>query len=174
VLSTAQATVCAVDVLGDTAVVPLYRRDGSVADYALVDPSDHAAVTQYRWCLHPFGYAVRSVGPRSNRGQIRMHRTVMGLELGDPREVDHENRDRLDNRRANLRIVTRAQNLQNVPARGGASRHRGVTWDKRRDRWQAQAKLNGRQHFLGYFRSETDAAEAAAAWRAEHMTHAID
>ena len=48
-----------------------------------------------------------------------LHREVLGLTPGDGLETDHRNGDRLDNRRSNLRVATRAQNAQNVPARSG-------------------------------------------------------
>jgi hypothetical protein len=98
-----------------------------------------------------------------------MHREILGLEHGDPTEVDHRNGDPLDNRRQNLRVVSRAENAQNVPARGGTSPFRGVTWDKRKGRWMAQAKLGGRQRFIGYFDDDAEAGRAAAEWRRENM-----
>lgn len=42
-----------------------------------------------------------------------MHRFIMGLGPGDPREVDHLNHNGLDNRRENLRIVSHLENGQN-------------------------------------------------------------
>jgi hypothetical protein len=56
--------------------------------------------------------------------------------------------------------------------KGGSSRHRGVTWDKRRSKWRAQAVVRGRCHFLGLFSDEQDAASRAKAFRDEHMPYA--
>lgn len=110
-------------------------------------------------------------GPRSERPRqtFAMHRQILGLEAGDGCEVDHRNGDGLDNRRSNLRLVTRAQNKQNVSARGGYSKHRGVTFDRRRQKWKAQVKLNGTTHNVGRFDDELEAARAASAFRRQHM-----
>jgi hypothetical protein len=92
-----------------------------------------------------------------------MHRQVMGLGLGDPEKVDHWNRDKLDNRKENLRLATHAQNMMNVGAnRGATSTYRGVSWNGRLNKWIAS--FRGRH--LGCFDDELAAAARAAAERA--------
>jgi hypothetical protein len=86
----------------------------------------------------------------------------MGLAIGDPREVDHRDGDPLNNRRSNLRVVTSAQNAQNLAATLRSSRYRGVDWHKPRKRWRARATVGGVVHHLGHFSSEEQAAEAGA------------
>ncbi len=99
-----------------------------------------------------------------------MHRLILGLEAGDPLQADHINRDRLDNRRANLRAVTASQNRHNQGSRpGSSSTHRGVSWSEKRGRWEASVNVNGRAHFLGRFADELDAARVASEFRREHM-----
>lgn len=76
-------------------------------------------------------------------------------------EVDHINRDRLDNRRQNLRVVTRHQNAiwrQGLP--NSTSRFKGVGFHKSRNTWRAYIKVNGKSMNLGYFKYEEDAAYA--------------
>jgi hypothetical protein len=76
-------------------------------------------------------------------------------------QLDHINRDRQDNRIANLRECTNAENCQNVLAhRDGTSTVAGVSWQCNRKKWQAKICVNGRQHFLGYF-VDKSAAKAA-------------
>jgi hypothetical protein len=92
--------------------IPLTR--GQVA---LVDDEDYEAVMEYRWCMRETTagcmVAVRNApkhvtdGPR----QIQMHRWL--LKAGHRIEVDHINGNTLDNRRSNLRLATRSQNLAN-------------------------------------------------------------
>jgi hypothetical protein len=83
-----------------------------------------------------------------------MHRVIAGTPIG--METDHINRVKLDNRRANLRIVTHVQNIANI----GVRRHNssgfiGVCFDRRRQKWMAYAR-----RFVGYFETPEEAALA--------------
>jgi hypothetical protein len=155
--------------------IPLRGRAGAVRAVALVDADDAEAVLRYRWRLDSYGYAVRTVpGTRINQ---KLHRFLMALPHGDRRQVDHINRDPLDNRRCNLRIATNAENHQNLSSAGNAgssSRYRGVTWDKRYRKWHAQVTIKGRNHHLGYFEAEEEAARVAAEFRAERMPYSVE
>lgn len=157
--------------------LPLRARDGSVRAYALVSPEDFERVSKYRWCLNGKGYVRRG---RTLAGNVQqeffLHREIMGLppKKVDPREVDHENRNPLDNRRANLRIVTHAQNHHNRPANANGSGARGVFRYKDTNRWIARARLNGKPHHVGVFDTAEEAADAVRAWRLAHMSHATD
>jgi hypothetical protein len=154
--------------------IPLRGRDGELRAEALIDACD-AALDGLTWYLASHGYAV-SHAPRSSPGPrlIYLHRAVMGDACADL-EVDHINRNRLDCRRVNLRIVTHAQNMQNWPALAGkTSAHRGVFWDKGRRKWAAKVHLGGKGHNLGRFGSEEEAASAALAFRAEHMPFSVE
>lgn len=151
--------------------VPVYGRAGVVA-HAIVDDVD-AHVAAMRWNRSPAGYAQRKVRVDGRYRTVLMHRLILGLDRGDAREVDHRNRDRLDNRRENLRVGTAALNQQNregIP--NTSSRFRGVIWERQRKKWRAQVMLNGRTVTLGRFDHEEDAAAAASSWRAEHMPFA--
>jgi hypothetical protein len=156
--------------------VPLRRRDGTIRAVALIDAADAERVLAHRWCLDGAGYATRNVQlPNGKRTMLLLHRFLLGLEHGDPREVDHENRNPLDCRRSNLRIATTALNGQNRSAagnRGSSSRYRGVTWDKRTGRWKAIVCMGARTHNLGRFDDEAEAARVAADFRAQHMPFA--
>lgn len=150
--------------------IPLLRRDGSTRAAAMVDAGDAAIVTGHRWKLSvPGGYAATTIAGRT----VYMHRLLMGLEPGDPRTVDHINRTRLDNRRSNLRVVSRDENYQNVgSASGSTSRHRGVFWDKTKSAWIAHATLSRRYYNLGAYATEDEAAATAAEFRLRHMPFA--
>jgi HNH endonuclease/AP2 domain len=77
-----------------------------------------------------------------------------------PEFVDHINRDRTDNRWANLRPATATQNLANGKLRSdNTSGYRGVTWYKPYQKWMARILNKGDDHFLGYY----DTVEEAAA-----------
>jgi hypothetical protein len=73
--------------------------------------------------------------------------------------VDHINMDTLDNRRCNLRLATPAQNARNRRpySRCGL---KGVCFVPRKNKWQAQIWVSGREYFLGYHESKVGAALA--------------
>jgi hypothetical protein len=81
-----------------------------------------------------------------------MHRFILEIERGDPRQCDHKDRlNTLDNRRNNLR-VTLNQNQQNVGKyKNNTSGFKGVYWSTRDKKWEAQIKVNGENIYLGLF-----------------------
>lgn len=160
----------------DTTVrIPLRSRDGSVRAYALIDAADADWVNQWRWSRNAFGYAVRGARIDGHSYLFFLHRQLLGLAHRDGLDGDHINRDRLDNRRNNLRILTRAQNLQNVPSRTGTtSVHRGVSWDKTRGCWRATIQVGGKWKQLGRYPTEEAAADVARAARANMMPFSTD
>ncbi len=136
---------------------------------AIVDDEDYEWLSQFSWrvWIGPNNkYAVRSeytrgAGRGSKIGYFRMHREILGLSGDDASEVDHVNGDGLDNRRANLRVCSRSQNMTNVrKAPGKSSRYKGVSWHKGIGKWTAQIQVGGKLRYLGAFVSEEDAARA--------------
>jgi hypothetical protein len=78
-----------------------------------------------------------------------------------PKEVDHINRDTLDNRIENLRAATRKHNSYNMTSHEGASSgYLGVSWNKERKNWRAQIQIDGNKHNLGGYKGEVEAAIA--------------
>lgn len=161
---------------GLTAQIPLCARDGSIRAYALIDAVDVEWAAQWRWSLASGGYVQRGSGRRDDGRYrpLRLHREILGLSTGQPIEGDHRNRDRLDNRRANLRSVTRQGNAQNVPGRPRTSVHRGVSWNKNTKKWTVRVSAGGRYHYLGQFINEDEAAEVARAARRHLMPFSTD
>lgn len=79
------------------------------------------------------------------------------------RFLDHRNEDKLDNRIANLRNATRAQNRQNItrPYRSNTSGYTGVR--RFHHQWQAAISVDGKKYHLGTFNT---AEEGHAAYLA--------
>lgn len=78
----------------------------------------------------------------------------MGTGTEPPAELDHANRIRADNRLANLRPATRAQNGANGSGGKRTVAHglpRGVSWQKERGKYRSQVRRNGRNCTLGRF-----------------------
>jgi len=127
--------------------------------FALVDDEDYDKLNQFKWYISD-GYAVRDVLPRGIKHQtIRMHRMIVNTPKG--MDTDHINMDRLDNRRENLRVCNRSQNMLNTKAHSdNASGMKGVSWDKKKRKWRARIFINNREKWLGYFDQIIDAAHA--------------
>lgn len=81
--------------------------------FALVDNTDYNKVSKYKWCCSKQGHTFFAER-RLNNLLVRMHRFILKLKRGDRKEIDHINHNGLDNRRSNLRVCTRSQNLWNL------------------------------------------------------------
>lgn len=131
--------------------------DGSCA---IVDASDVEMLSHWTWRVSE-GY-VRAYGGMSADGKVqhvRMHRVIMAPDPGQ--DVDHINGDGLDNRRANLRLCHRRQNIRNQRKhRNNTSGYKGVFWQRDKGKWRASISKNYRSHHLGYFTGKTEAARA--------------
>jgi len=115
--------------------------------YTLVDDDDFIFLSQYKW-HYKNGYAARAVGPAGRQVRIWMHRVIMLAP--DGMDVDHINRDPLDNRKNNLRIATRKQNADNRGLfQNNKSGYTGVIFHK--GKWQASYRHNGKLIYLGRY-----------------------
>ena len=133
--------------------------------FAIVDDADFEWLSQWKWYAEPprkqkgagsscnIWYAVREKG-------IRMHREILGLKKGDGKQTDHRNGNGLDNKRVNLRICTRSENMQNLHHRNkkGAGKHQGV--HKQGRRWRAVIVKDGKRIHIGTYDLAKEAARA--------------
>ena len=119
----------------------------------LVDQDFLSQISQYSWHVSDSGYVVnRSEREGGCKTTIRLHRFVWELVNGpipDDMDIDHINRNRLDNRLENLRLATRSQNLANSPdryenqtgyrgvARRRNGKYRGYVWKDCKQHWTA-------------------------------------
>lgn len=119
-------------------------------------------VEDYVW-LKKFSWRLRHINGKPYmfvRG-FAMHQLVLVKEIPPEGklEIDHINRNSLDNRKSNLRWSNRQDNIRNCgPRSGGKSKYKGVSWHKHLGRWWATAFLNGKSVSLGYFEDEKQAA----------------
>jgi hypothetical protein len=130
------------------------------------DPDDAHLFENVRVRYHGSNwYAVVPIG----KGRLA-HRLIM--DATETHEtVDHINGDTLDNRRANLRIVTKAENGANrvKPHACNTSGYRGVSYDKFSGKWAAYVSPNYSKKHLGRYVDPVFAAAVAATWRALYM-----
>lgn len=128
---------------------------------ALVDDSDYERLAVLPWNHKVNGrrhYA--RTWHRSGGRTIwtLMHRLILAVPPG--MDIDHVNGNGLDNRRSNLRICTRSQNLANSRHTRGTSKFRGVSRDTSRGCWQTGISHQGKRIALGRFDTEEAAARA--------------
>lgn len=127
---------------------------------AIIDDADWHVVAAHKWCNVKSRTVDRSyAATKLNGKRVWMHCLLTGYSM-----TDHRDGDGLNNRRYNLRPCTNAQNCRNrrKPS-GGTSRFKGVCWNRQKDKWTAQIRMDKRTRHLGTFSTEE---EAAAAYRA--------
>jgi hypothetical protein len=131
---------------------------------AVIDAIDVPIVDGFFWIAKEHktrGGDIQTVYATSGIATLRLHRLITSAPAG--LEVDHIDGDGLNNRRANLRLATKAQNMKNRrPNRKSASGVKGVTWHKQNGKWQAQIMSDKDSHYLGYFETIEAAAKAYA------------
>lgn len=125
---------------------------------AIVDDSDYDWLMQWKWHARPnktTAYAVRTKQVNNKRFTVWMHREVLMNPTG--KQVDHINRNTLDNRKENLRPATPSQNQFNKTP---TQKHTGVYFHKRDKIWHATIGYGGKVHHLGNFQAEQEAIDA--------------
>ncbi len=139
--------------------IPLYNKHGDVVARTMVDDADYAVLAEYRWRLDRAprtNYAMRGIRRGTKNGKlgryfrVQMHRVILGLSAKDKRLSDHRNGNGLDNRRANLRICTKTENVRNARlSLANTSGYKGVFQNKNPNRWYAHIRVNTKLIHLG-------------------------
>lgn len=139
--------------------IPLTR-----GQFALVDDADFESLSKHKWSAHWAEdvngfYAERNIVRNGKRTTIRMNRVIMGEPKG--MQVDHINHKTLDNRRKNLRVVTRSQNQMNSLPRKNKSGYKGVAFYENKLRpYRVNIRVGGKQFHVGYYSTAKRAALA--------------
>lgn len=131
---------------------------------AIVDDEDYDRVSQFKWFYAKRGYAVRNIKHPDGLGSRgwtmqTMHRFI--LDKPEASQIDHISMDTLDNRRENLRIATKAQNMWNRNApRNNTTGIKGVGFVAATGKWRATIAANGSHMHIGTFSTKEEAAMA--------------
>ncbi len=140
-----------------TREVPL----GKSGKVAIVDADDYEMITRWKWQYIKSGYAnrVTNSGGRGKYINVLMHRVL--AKATEDVHVDHINGNKLDNRKSNLRLVSRSLNSAN---RGISTRNtsgfKGVSWENRSKKWLALVIKDGKRYQVGKFDDVISAAKA--------------
>lgn len=134
--------------------------------FVLVDDCDYEYLNQWKWCtgkLRNTFYAVRGSrrSESKKRKLIYMSKVILQRMEIKFKQVDHIDGNGLNNQRSNLRSATNQENLFNQGLRSdNTSGHKGVSWNKRVQKWQVCIRVNGKNKHLGLFDDIEDAARA--------------
>ena len=125
---------------------------------ALVDNEDFETLNRHQWFAAKKGktfYATRNIKVDGKRKTALMHWYVIG-----GKNIDHVDRNGLNNQKANLRFCNNQENQRNSRKRiNTSSKFKGVSFYKPRENWVARIGLNGKVINLGYFATEIEAAK---------------
>ena len=133
----------------------------SKGKFAFVDDEDFEYLNQWKWCIDDRNYAKRAVNINGKQSWIKMHRIIMNAP--GKMEVDHVNRNNLDNRKSNLRICTHSQNIANSKKPiTNTSGVKGVHWKKNNNKWESYIGYQGKKIYIGLF---DDIEKAAIAYK---------
>lgn len=138
----------------------------------VIDEADRSLIQERTWSIGGPGY-VTSNGRKGKYGSVTLHRFLMNPPKGFV--VDHINGNRLDNRRANLRIVRQKLNAQNQRlSRLNSTGFIGVSFVQRRSDigsptpYRAYARIGTRQKHLGYYATAEEAAQVSRRYREDN------
>lgn len=123
------------------------------------DIEDLPIIQSRSWYKDKDGYLAHCYYYNGKRCFVSFHRIIMGAKRNEV--VDHINKNRADNRKANLRICERTENDRN---RGlystNTSGVTGVHFDQKRGKWAASITYNNKRLFIGRFEFKEDAIRA--------------
>lgn len=139
----------------DVAKIVLRDLHGEVAGEAVIDIDDVNRCKKYKWHIRSSkGRTKYVVASLPENEKIHLHRFIIGYD--GPLDVDHINRNGLDNRKANLRIVTHAENTANNANTGIRKTEAG--------RYIASCCRNYKTHYIGTYDNYDEAVAARAAF----------
>lgn len=127
----------------------------------IVDDEDYWLMQKYMWNITTGGYVYCA------RLRNYLHRVINQTPKGF--HTDHINRDKLDNRRRNLRAVTASDNILNSRVtKGNRSGCNGVDYRVKAGLWRARITKNRREILIGHFGTQEEAIDARRAVEAQY------
>lgn len=117
-----------------------------------IDVDDFERIRNYCWIENSNGYMETTT---KDKKHVKMHRLIMNNQYDI---VDHADRNRLNNRKYNLRDASNGQNAMNRSKQcNNTSEISGVSWDSKENKWVAKIDINKKRKHLGYFINKEDA-----------------
>ena len=128
----------------------LIMKGGVTVGKCVIDTDDIPLVNDKIWYISHNGYVVSTVYNKDSKknDHYYIHRIIKPTDM----IIDHKNRDKLNNRKYNLIECTVLQNNLNRGIQSNnTSGHKGISFDKRRNKWRSRITVGGHDKHLGYF-----------------------
>lgn len=139
----------------DIAEIVLYDVKSKERARCIIDSEDIDKIKGHKWGLTSKGYVVT----RIKRKTTGIQHIIMDMKPNRKKPIDHEDRNKLNNRKTNFRLCTHKENAWNAEkSRNNTSGYKGVS--KNGNGWQARIGINQERIPLGTFRNKIEAATA--------------
>ena len=133
---------------GKSSIIILENKVGKKICEVIVDTEDLPRILEYRWFLGNHGYAT------SRRLNNTLHSFLMGKRPEGKRDIDHINRNKLDNRKTNLRFASRQLNELNKDCKS-------VYFNKTNKKWVSEVS----HKYLGCFKDKEEAEKCSSDYK---------
>lgn len=104
-------------------------------DLVKVDDEDYPVLSRLNWYLSDSGYAITDCPVK----HIKMHKLIIG-PIPNCTVIDHIDRDKLNNQKSNLRVVSQSDNVRNSDR---YDNYRHFYYDTRRGKWTIDSRSLG-------------------------------
>ena len=132
-------------------------------DVFIIDSSDYDKIKHRKWRKMNNGYVASGYMKNGIDTFVLLHRFILDLGKGRKPEVDHIDRDKLNNTRNNLRITDRSTNVLNCGEYGNRDLPKGV-YQISSGRYRAMGRLHGKLECLGVYDTVEEAVKARQEW----------
>jgi hypothetical protein len=118
-------------------------------------------------CFDKFGYVIVKI----NKKNYKAHHLIWMIHYGyKPKLIDHIDRNPSNNKIENLREATNAENQFNRTFnKNSLSLVKGVTWNKKSNKWKAECRFNGKSHYFGVFENILDAKKVVQEFQRQNF-----
>lgn len=135
---------------GDISYIVLYDKSGKKVGEATIDTEDVELCKQYKWHMRKSRNTYYAATTVNGGNKIFLHRLVLSYSGCD--DVDHVDRNGLNNVKSNLRVVSRSKNIVNQDSRGYTETPSG--------RYAARVMRNYKQIYIGTYDTPEEAISA--------------
>ena len=133
--------------------IPTYNGEYKVTRDGRVYSFKNNKILEMKTRVSKTGYKVITLNKNNKPKTLKLHRILYQVFIGDipnKMEIDHIDRDKLNNDLTNLRITSRSENEKN-------KNRKGYFFDKVRGLWKVEIKSDRKRYYIGHYKNEDDA-----------------